>query len=182
MTDDRLHLRRNRDELDRLRTLTGGLSAADLQCALGSDWNASTTLAHLAYWDRAVINSLRYFGTLSPDELAKRLAERAGWISDETIAPFLALGISAADAAVLSAEQINDRLAGGWSRIPARQAVSDVVDAAEVLTVEIAALAGDVESAIAASRFGWMLTPSAHWQEHIDEIETALAATRGGQA
>lgn len=180
MTDDRPYLAQNRAELGRLRAVAGALSEAELK-ASASGWNVATTLAHLAFWDRAVITCLAVWRSLPAHALAGRLAQRAGWINDETITPFRAAGISQAEAATLSAEAMNDRLAGSWSRIPPHRAVGDALATAEELAATIAGLDAEMTTQIESSRFAWMLTPSAHWQEHILEIEAGPGSGGGGQ-
>jgi hypothetical protein len=181
MTDDRPYFAENRAELERLRALAGSLSEAELNTA-APGWSVATTLAHLAFWDRAAVTCLGVWRSLPAGALSERLAERAGWITEATITPFRQAGISEEEAATLSAEAMNDRLAGGWSRIPAKQAVADALAAAEELAARIAGLDAEMADLIQSSRFAWLLTPSGHWQEHIDEIEAGLAATCGGQA
>lgn len=52
MTEIAADLERNATSLDRLRQLVERLTPADLARSLGADWNVTTALGHLTYWDQ----------------------------------------------------------------------------------------------------------------------------------
>lgn len=58
MTSDSSFIGRNRASTDRIRTLAASLSDQDLGHPVGEHWTVAITLAHLAFWDRRVLNLL----------------------------------------------------------------------------------------------------------------------------
>jgi hypothetical protein len=58
MAVDREFVERNRASTARIRVLAETLTDADGQRAVGEHWNISAALAHLAFWDRRVLDLL----------------------------------------------------------------------------------------------------------------------------
>ena len=51
-------IERNRASTDRIRALAASLSEQELQHPVGEHWTVALPLAHLAFWDRRVMNML----------------------------------------------------------------------------------------------------------------------------
>lgn len=58
MALDLSFIKRNRASTDRIRTLVSSLSEKELQHPVGEHWTVAITLAHIAFWDRRVMNIL----------------------------------------------------------------------------------------------------------------------------
>ena len=58
MNQDRSFVELNRASTGRMRSLVARLSDGQLQTPVGKRWTASTTLAHLAFWDLRVLHLL----------------------------------------------------------------------------------------------------------------------------
>jgi hypothetical protein len=104
---DRSFSERNRASLDRLRALVSCLSDRELQKPVGSDWTVAIALAHLAFWDRRVMNVLD-------------LTEQNG----KVVAPAIDLSV-------------NDFSLPLWAAIPPREAARLAVESAEQLNVRL---------------------------------------------
>ena len=102
MTVDRSFVERNRASTERIRALTR-LSDAEFARPVGEHWTVAIALAHLAFWDRRVL-----------DVLDK--TEQAG-----------ALVVPEVDMVV------NDLSLPLWAAIPGREAARLAVEAAEAL-------------------------------------------------
>jgi hypothetical protein len=103
MTLDRSFIERNRASTDRIRALAAGLTDEELQQPVGEHWTVAIALAHLAFWDRRVLDVLER-------------AEREGKLSVPEI-----------DIAV------NDLSLPLWAAIPPREAARLAIEAAEAL-------------------------------------------------
>jgi hypothetical protein len=71
MTVNRSFVELNRAATDRMRVL-GRLSDEKLRHPVGEHWTVAITLAHLAFWDRRVLNALDALessGVLDPPEI-----------------------------------------------------------------------------------------------------------------
>jgi uncharacterized damage-inducible protein DinB len=55
---DRSFIERNRASTNRIRALVARLSDAELQQPVGDHWTVAIALAHLAFWDRRVLDIL----------------------------------------------------------------------------------------------------------------------------
>ncbi len=55
MPVDRSFVEQNRTSTQRIRTLAGRLSDAQMQKRVGEQWTVAVVLAHLAFWDRRVL-------------------------------------------------------------------------------------------------------------------------------
>jgi hypothetical protein len=58
MTLDRSFVELNRASTERIRTLAARLSDAELARPVGEHWTVAIALAHLAFWDRRVLDVL----------------------------------------------------------------------------------------------------------------------------
>ena len=158
---DRSFLARNDDSWERLRAVVGALTEEALRLVVHDEWTVAATLAHLAFADRQV----------------------HGWIEDwerEGIATAAALRAWDRDAQAHLRGQNGARLAG-WLAVDPRRASREVLDATETLDGRIARLSPQLMALIlGTSLFGrrrpWVLDRSIHRDEHLDEIERALAA------
>jgi uncharacterized damage-inducible protein DinB len=103
MTLDRSFVELNRAATERIRTLAARLSDAELAQPVGEHWTAAIALAHLAFWDRRVLQ------VLEETERAGKLAAREVDIS------------------------VNDLSLPLWAAIPGREAARLAVEAAEAL-------------------------------------------------
>ncbi|MDA8186560.1 MAG: maleylpyruvate isomerase N-terminal domain-containing protein [Dehalococcoidales bacterium] len=137
---------RNDESRARLRGLVARVSEADLATSLGGGWTVSAALAHLAFRDQ-------YAST--------RLEE---WIREGALP------------ASGGYDALNDALVSQWLAIPPQEAARLAVAAAEALDQKVAALAPDKAEAIAAAGRPRLLDRSKHRQEHLDQIERAIAA------
>jgi hypothetical protein len=63
-----------------------------------------------------------------------------------------------------------------WLALPPHEAVSLVVEAAEMVDRKTEALSADLIEKIAAAGELWRLTRALHRREHLDQIERALVA------
>lgn len=59
MALDLSFVERNRASTNRIRALVTSLSEQELQHPVGEHWTVAITLAHLAFWDRRVMNMLQ---------------------------------------------------------------------------------------------------------------------------
>ena len=56
MTLDRSFIALNRASTERIRALAARLSDEEMQHPVGEHWTVAIALAHLAFWDRRVMN------------------------------------------------------------------------------------------------------------------------------
>lgn len=146
------YTQRNAASLDRLRALIRRLTDADLARDLGDGWTVAVALAHLAFWDR--YQAARW------SEAAKAalpLPEEVGEATDNVVN-------------VASLES--------WRSTPPRVAAEQALAAAEHIDQLVAA----VDAALAAQLLAAgrttlldLLDRTGHWNEHIEQIEAALA-------
>jgi len=103
MALDRSFVERNRASTDRMRTLTERLNDMEMQHPVGEHWTVAIALAHLALWDRRVIQILE-------------TTERDGKPSPPEID-----------------EVVNDLSLPLWAAVPPREAARIAVESAEAL-------------------------------------------------
>jgi hypothetical protein len=144
MSEDRSFIASNAESRGRLKELTGRLSAADLGREVGDGWTIATVLAHLAFWDRRALGTLRK------------------WQRTGTQPP-------GADPEVL-----NEALAAEWELLPPRETARLAIEAAERLDAAIEAAGPDLVAAIQASGNTRQLSRIGHRTEHVEQIERAL--------
>ena len=103
MTPDQSFIERNRASTDRIRALAARLTDEQLQHPVGEHWTVAILLAHLAFWDRRVMDILD-------------ITERDGRL----FAPEIDVSV-------------NDLLLPFFAAIPPRQAARIAIKAAEAL-------------------------------------------------
>ncbi len=136
----------NDESRERLRALVSRLSDDDLARALGDGWTVAAMLAHLAFYDARAIALLKRY-------------EASGEVA----------------ASPLDVDIINAAAKPLCLAAPARAAADLAVQLAEECDRVVAALA--VETVAAIGRAGWpvILRRSVHRNEHLGQIEQALA-------
>lgn len=176
MTEASDFVAKNQAELERLRALRDRLGAdGDFDRRVAPEWSVTTVLAHLAFWDEVVETTLRTWERLPADELPSRIAAPDAWINGETVQPWARLGISVERLLAMPTDERNAALAPGWSATPGIEAARAAVAAAESLDRRLAALSPEMVRLIRGGSSAWMLDPWEHRNEHIDQIEAALA-------
>jgi hypothetical protein len=151
MTFDRSFVEANRTALDRMRAFVEQATDEDLRTPMPEDWTAAAVLAHLAFWDQ---HALVLIDMVDRGETPPEHDDASvDWINDTTKRFFVAM--EPREAALLAVE------------------IADETDR------RVAALS-DERLDEAAQRW---FTPL-RWedrQEHLDEIERAIASRgRGG--
>jgi hypothetical protein len=146
MTDFNYFVAENKNERDRLLTLTSRLTNKELGVKLPNGWTLAMTLSHLAFWDLTQANRLK------------------NWI-EKGEAPTLIKGNSE-----------NDALAVLAAVIPPQETVKLVNESAEAIDRELEKLdKGKVENLMKMG-FERMLRRSLHRKTHLDQIEKTLEA------
>ena len=140
--------RRNHDSAERLAALGGRLSDGDLEAEIDAPWSAAGLLAHIAFWDRFV---LERWG------LAAERGERTPMVVDDGLM-----------------DRINDASLRQWMSIPPRVAVEECASAAAELDAFIAGIGEDVRSELASEDRERLVDRSLHREEHLRTIEAAF--------
>jgi hypothetical protein len=144
MTLDRSFIELNRASTNRLSALAARLGDAEMQHPVGEHWTVAVTLAHLAFWERRVMQILD-------------IAERDGKPSPPEI-----------DIVV------NDLSLPLWTAIPPREAARLAVKSAQAVDRRLEDFPPALLEAIYNLNERWVVR-SLHRNEHLDEIEAALA-------
>lgn len=109
MALDRSFVELNRAATERIRMLAAGLNSTEMQHPVGEHWTVAIALAHLAFWDRRVLDGL------DRTEQAGALAfPEIDFVVNDLSLPFWA-AVPSAEAgrlAVESAAAVDERLAG----------------------------------------------------------------------
>ena len=134
---------------ERLGELVGRLTAPDYAVEAMPGWTVGTLLAHLAFWDRLVIERWT----------------RA--IADDATIP-----VSLSD--VLT-DLINGASLAQWAAMPGPLAGREAVAAAEAVDQYVEGLEEARVAAAEAAGLGRLVDRSRHRAEHLDMIEAALA-------
>lgn len=134
----------NAAERKRLFTLTDRLTDQELARPLPNGWTVATKLAHLAFWD------LHYVSLVQE------------WKQN---------GFAPVPAAV---DPINEAVRAVSSRLPPREVVQLVRNAAETVDREIDALPAELATAIEQGGYRRVLYRAMHRRVHLDQIEDAL--------
>lgn len=144
------YIEANAQGRERLRALASGLTDDELALPAGDGWTIAAILAHLAFWDYRVLALLARW-------------KRAG------------VGPSPIDV-----DGVNDAAKPLCLAIPARQAASLALSAAEAVDAELENLPDELRSGIDAlvQAGKFRLNRSIHRNEHIDQIERILAESR----
>jgi len=137
------HVTQNREQLERLRRLVARLSDEDLRRELPDGWTIADALAHLAFYDRRAAILLERFA-------------REGVFTS----PY-------------DYDTINAALPHLTRRIPPREIVAEVLDAAEAADQAAAATPATLVAEI--RRLSQVkLERSDHRRSHLDDIEAVL--------
>ena len=140
--------KRNRSSFERLREIGSGLSDAELVRPIDAPWTAAALFAHMAFWDRFVLERWRL------------AAERR----DRTPVP--------EDNAVM--DRINDASLRQWLAIPARIAVEKFIAAAAESEELISRLDDTIVSEVVVEGRERLVDRSLHRGEHLRTIEGAF--------
>ena len=141
MSVDRSYVARNTASRSRLSTMASGLRDGDFTRDAGGAWTVAALLAHLAFWDRFVIERLTRW-------------ERSGF-----------------EAAVFDADVINDAALAGWRAIPGPAARQEALAAAAQCDERVERVGDELASAIIGAGRQRMLDRALHREEHIAQIE-----------
>jgi hypothetical protein len=145
MTVDRSYVARTAASHERLRSTLKRLRDDDYAREAGAGWTIGALLAHLAFWDRLTLGRLSRW-------------EREGF----TATP-------------VDADPINDAAKPGWLAIPGRAAAEDVLAAARLTDDRMARVSDELLAAIVAGGRSRAIDRSVHRNEHLEQIERALA-------
>jgi hypothetical protein len=140
--------RRNRDSAERLAALGARLSERDLTAEIDAPWTAAGLFAHIAFWDRFV---LERWG------LAAERGEPKPMVVDDGLM-----------------DRINDASLSQWMSIPPRVAVEGCAAAASELDAFVARMDEDVRSELIAEGRERLVDRSLHREEHLRTIEAAF--------
>lgn len=120
-------IERNRAATQRLRTLATRLSDAELLHPVGEHWTVAITLAHLAFWDRRVL------------QILGRIEEE--WTTD---LPIIDMGV-------------NDLLLPFWAAMPPRAAAELALESAEALDWRLEELAPELLELLTRQEERWVV-------------------------
>ena len=147
-THDETDRSQDEPERQRLETLLGRLSDAELARPLGDGWTISASLAHLAFWDRR----------------AALLVER--WLRDGSApGPSDTIG---------DIDMINEAALPQWLAIAPRAAAKEALAAAVAADRALDRASPALIEQIVAAGFPINPARSLHRREHVDQIENAL--------
>lgn len=127
MTPDRSFVERNRASTERIRALAARLSDAELAHPVGEHWTVAVALAHLAFWDRRVLDGLER-------------SERAGKLA----VPDIDLSV-------------NDLSLPLWAAVPGREAARLAVEAAAALDRRLESYPDALLEEVVAHNRRWVL-------------------------
>jgi hypothetical protein len=148
--EDALHeiAERNHASLERLRAIGSALSDAELDRTIDAPWTAAALFAHIAFWDRSVLERWR-------------LAVEKG---DRTPIP--------EDNAVM--DRINDASLRQWLAIPARIAVEEFLAAAAELEELISRLDATIVSELVVEGRERLVDRSRHRGDHLRTFDESF--------
>ena len=146
MPTEPAYLAGNAKSLDNFRSLLSRLSDADLQRDLGEGWTVTAMLGHLAFYDFRIA------------------ALAAHWRQAGAVTP-----------SPLDADILNVALLPVWLAVPPRRAVELALQAAEAANAVVAGLDAATLSQLNAIGNPLKLDRAEHRQEHIEQIERAIA-------
>jgi hypothetical protein len=141
---------RNRASADRLAALGARLSDDALTTEIDPPWTAGGLFAHIAFWDRFVLERWR---------LAAERSERTPVAVDDGFM-----------------DRINDASLGQWMSIPPRAGVQLCTAAAREVDAFIEGVAGDVRAELAAEGRQRLVDRSLHRGDHLEVLEAAFPA------
>jgi DinB superfamily len=140
--------RSNRATTDRLRTLAGRLSDEELSHEIDPPWTASGLFAHIAFWDRFVLERW---------QLAAARGERTPMQVDDGLM-----------------NRINDAALDQWMSIPPRKAVDLCTAAAAAIDVFVAGIDAAVREALVSEGRERLADRSLHREDHLRTLEGAF--------
>lgn len=138
---------RNRSSLERLRAIGSSLSDSELERTIDAPWTAAALFAHIAFWDRSVLERWR---------LAAEKGDRTPMPEDNVIM-----------------DRINDASLRRWLAIPARVAVEEFLASAE-LDGLIPWLDAAIVSELVTDGRQRLVDRSLHRGDHLRTIEGAF--------
>jgi hypothetical protein len=144
---------RNRASRSRLEELGGRLTDEDLMTEIDPPWKAGALFAHLAFWDRFVLERWR---------LAVERGERTPASVDDGVM-----------------DRINDAALPGWLSITGRTAVGQCVEAAAELDRLIERIDDGVAETVMTEGRERLVDRSLHRMDHLATLEEAFPAGRG---
>ena len=137
----------NRAATERLRALAASATDEQLRTPVGEDWTVGALLAHLAFWDRRVVDVVRRArGIASDDE-----------------------GLTAPEIDIV----VNDLSLPIWLALDPREAARLAMEAAEALDERLEAADDRALALVGAITPRWVRR-HLHRNEHLDEAEAAL--------
>ena len=139
---------RNHSSLERLRAIGSALSDAELERTIDTPWTAAALFAHIAFWDRFVLERWR---------LAAEKGDRTPTPEDNVVM-----------------DRINDASLRQWLAIPARIAVEEFLAAAAELEEQISRLDTAVVSELVTEGRERLVDRSLHRGDHLRTIEEAF--------
>jgi hypothetical protein len=140
--------RRNRESAERLAALGARLSERDLTAEIDAPWTAAGLFAHIAFWDRFVLERW---------SLAAERGERTPMVVDDGLM-----------------DRLNDASLTQWMSIPPRPAVEQCAAAASELDAFIAGVDEDVRLELLSEGRERLVDRSLHRAEHLGTIEAAF--------
>ncbi len=141
---DRPFIAENAQERERLRSLVGRLSDAELGLPMESGWTIAVAFAHLAFWDQRSLVLMRKWKSTG-------------------IAP-----------SPVDIDVTNDALLPLCLALPPRAAANLAVSSAEAIDREIEEASAEMISVIESLGGNFRLYRSKHRKTHLDEIEALL--------
>ena len=146
-------IRRNADERGRLITLVAQITETDLHAIVHGEWTVAATLAHMAFWDRFALATLKRWADGQPSRI-----DVSDWYDDV----------------------LNHALLAGSLALEPSMAARLAVEAATAIDGRLSNL-GDVDSqrlteeaARPETDANWLLHRYRHRAEHLDAIEQVL--------
>jgi hypothetical protein len=139
---------RNTASRERLRAIGDALSDQELATVIDEPWAAGALFAHMAFWDRFVLERWR---------LAQERDERTP---------------ASVDGGTM--DRLNDALLRQWIAMPPRSSVEDCLDAASEIDRFLADLEPEVVTAVIDEGRERLADRSLHRGDHIATIETAF--------
>jgi hypothetical protein len=141
---------RNRASADRLAALGARLSDDELTTAIDPPWTAAGLFAHIAFWDRFVMERWR---------LAAERSERTPIAVDDGFM-----------------DRINDASLSQWMSIPPRVGVELCTAAAREVDAFIESVPDEIRADLAAEGRERLVDRSIHRGDHLATLEAAFSA------
>lgn len=149
---DRSFTVENARERERLRSLTGRLTDAQLSLPMENGWTIAVALAHLAFWDQRSLVLMRKWK------------------------------LSGVAPSPIDVDVTNDSLLPLWRALPPRAAAHLAVSCAEAIDRELDEAPSDLISAIGNLGERFRLYRSEHRKLHLDKMEAFLRGKEGTRA